>query len=425
MANAKIWLDKLFNLGHKEYFDDFDRTSNILINQIQLIICAFLVMFTLKDLYVGSADYLMTIAILIVMLSFFFVRKKITLLAAVSFQITTCLIATTIEYLTHNLELRVEPFFLVILFFTVLFLPSRKGKYLFSGLVLVCFLAVIFSYDKHETSFQPNVTETDNVLIFIFASLMVFVITRRYFHLLKRILGDQANLLAVLKSKNTELERFAYITSHDLKQPIRNIGSFAGLLKKSINTIGKEEKNLEYLNEIESSASRMNTLIDEILSFSKINKVSFDKEQVDLGVLVTEYIKSHANYLNEKNATINFDKLPIVEGNKIYLSLLFQNLIENGIKYNNSDKPVISIFSKPRGQDIKITFEDNGIGISDEFSHTIFEPFKRLHSTRKYEGTGLGLSICRKIVESHDGKIWLESEKIRRGSRFAFTLPDS
>ena len=167
----------------------------------------------------------------------------------------------------------------------------------------------------------------------------------------------------------------------------------------------------------------MNSLIEEILSFSKIDKTEIKKEKVNLQSLVDDFVLSHSEYIKEKGATINYNNLPIVQGNKLYLSLLFQNLIENGIKYNTSEKPTIEIKSKIRGDFIKITVEDNGIGISDEFSAAIFEPFKRLHSRRNYEGTGLGLSICKKIVETHEGKIWLENKKERVGTKLAFILP--
>ena len=116
--------------------------------------------------------------------------------------------------------------------------------------------------------------------------------------------------------------------------------------------------------------------------------------------------------------------MPKITGNKLYLSLLFQNLIENGIKYNQSDNPNVNISFQKQDELVKLVFQDNGIGISDEFSAAIFEPFQRLHSRRNYEGTGLGLSICKKIVETHDGKIWVQPNRENvNGTKFVVQLP--
>lgn len=423
MSILKNWYKKITNLGEKEHFDAFDKTNNTLINQLQLLICFWLVFFFMKDVINQNPDSRMTGIILLVMLSFFFIRSKISYLAASSFQITVCIAAISVEYYIHNTELRVECLYIVVLLLASLLLPTLTSKLFFVVLTIFSYLAIDYITSNFDLIIQSDLSPEDNLLMFIFGAIMVVIITLRYFQLIKKLLVDQNSLLSVLKSKNKELERFAYITSHDLKQPLRNIGSFAGLLRRTIDQPDKIEKKLEYLGQIESSAGRMNTLIEEILSFSKIDKTEIKKEMVNLQELVDEFVQSHSEYIKEKDATINYVNLPSVKGNKLYLSLLFQNLIENGIKYNSSENPTIEITAKTRNNFIKITIQDNGIGISDQFSAEIFEPFKRLHSRRNYEGTGLGLSICKKIVETHDGKIWLENKEGQQGTKFGFTLP--
>lgn len=423
MLKVKNWYNKLSFLGDREYFDVFDRTSNVLINQIQLAICFYLLFFLITDGIDLNPDFFTTLAIFSVMIAFFFVRNKISFFAAASLQLVLCIIAVSFEFYIHNRGLRVEPLYVVVLLLASLILPNTKSKIFFVALTLLSYLLVIFLTENFELVLQSDLSKEDNLMIFVFAVFMVVLITLRYFYLIKKILSKQKDLLDVLKSKNKELERFAYITSHDLKQPLRNIGSFAGLLRRTVNDPSKNEKKLEYLKEIEGSAGRMNTLIEEILSFSKIDKTEIKKEKVDLGQLVQEFKRSHSELLKERNAKIVSENLPTVTGNKLYLSLLFQNLIGNGIKYNDSKEPTINISSKVNPAKVQLSFLDNGIGISEEFSATIFEPFRRLHSRKSYEGTGLGLSICRKIAETHDGKIWVESQNGKGGTKFIVQLP--
>ncbi len=417
------WFDKLSNLGDVESFDKFDRTSNQLINQIQITICAWLIFFLIKDCIDANPDYRMTLLLLLLMMSFFFIRNKINYLAAAATQICICIFAVSVEFYIHDLELRIEPLYVVVLLLAALLLPNNNLKIFFVVLTIFSYALVTYLAKNFELIIQSDVSKEDNFLIFVFGAIMVMIITLRYFQLIKNILKEQTRLLNVLQSKNKELERFAYITSHDLKQPLRNIGSFAGLLRRTMGQQNKEEKKLEYLGEIESSAGRMNRLIEEILSFSRMAKIEINKEEIELETLVEEFRRSHSEYLKERNAKIITLELPTVKGNRIYLSLLFQNLIENGIKYNKSKFPTITISSRDSKLHHTLCIEDNGIGIAKEFYSSIFEPFQRLHSRRNYEGTGLGLSICKKIIENHQGNIWVENVGENTGTKFIFELP--
>jgi len=420
-------LNKLYtkysNLGHKEDYNEFERTNNFLLNQIQIFIVLFLCLFVIKDIFDYNTDFFITGSFVIILGSYFFWREHVGYLTAVIFLLSFCVIAIGFEYYIHELELKVEPLYIVALVLGVLLLPKNRHKYIYTACVILSYLLIVFVVENYGILLRSTVDDYDNLLIFSFAFVMIFIIIFRYISLIKTIMENKIALVETLQGKNNELERFAYITSHDLKQPIRNIGSFAGLVKRFIDKPNRVEKNLEYLNEIEKSANRMNLLIEEILNFSKIDNAELSQEAVDLDTIMEDFKRSNSGMLNEKNAIIKYANLPIVQGNKLYLSLLFQNLIENGLKYNDSQKPEVNISSKVVGDQYEIKVADNGIGISEEFRASVFEPFKRLHSNKTYEGTGLGLSICNKIVENHNGDIRIEQTQKEQGSIFTINLP--
>jgi len=226
-----------------------------------------------------------------------------------------------------------------------------------------------------------------------------------------------------LAQSNSELERFAYIASHDLKTPLRDIVSFTGLLERQLKN--HEDKNVhEFLAFIKKGGIRLNKLISDTLEYSKLSAhEEYNLTQVvDLNILFNELKNSISSFIIENNAEVIIQKdLPSLYANGSKLILLFQNLIENGIKYNNSPTPTINIYTDVKTEYISIFVQDNGIGISDEFKEEIFVMFSRLHNQNEYEGTGLGLSICKKIIEKFKGEFHLQSE-IDKGSTFEIRL---
>ncbi len=252
--------------------------------------------------------------------------------------------------------------------------------------------------------------------------IVVYFAIRSYATFAESESKEKDLLIEEVKDKNSELERFAYITSHDLKQPVRNIFSFSGLLERSLKAEETSQKNLEYLEIIKSSSKNLEKLIDDILKFSRIDQINEDIELLSLNEIVKDQEYNLAYCLRSKHGKIVYDNLPEVRGNKVYLTLLFQNLIENGIKYNKSEVPTVRITTKQVIDKLHITIKDNGIGIAKSFYEEIFMPFKRLHSNREFEGSGLGLSICKRIVEKHKGQISIDSE-IGRGTEFKIILP--
>jgi PAS domain S-box-containing protein len=226
-----------------------------------------------------------------------------------------------------------------------------------------------------------------------------------------------------LEQSNKELERFAYIASHDMKTPLRNIVSFLNLIERRIKKQDDKEL-LEFINFATSNAKYMHSLVRDILEFSKISKLDETYESVDLNEIISQVETNLSDYVEKKNAIINvnLNGLTLINANKIHIGQLFQNLIENGIKYNENPKPEINIDTIINKKSVEIIIKDNGIGISKNFHEQIFEMFKRLHNSTQYQGTGIGLAICKKIVEMYGGEIRIESEE-DKGTCFIITFP--
>lgn len=225
---------------------------------------------------------------------------------------------------------------------------------------------------------------------------------------------------ALLRS-NLELQRFAYVAAHDLQTPLRSIAGFAQLFSRQIRD-GIDEQGAEYLRLVVENTKRMQILIDDLLAYARLDAQAHSFEATDMGRLIDEVRGSLAGTLRETGAALNYGNLPTVFADRGQLAQLLSNLIENGIKYNRSEKIVIQIFALRRGEDWVFGVRDNGIGIEPRYHGQIFEAFKRLHAYQEYPGSGVGLAICQKIVERHGGRIWVESAA-GDGSTFYFTLP--
>ena len=226
-----------------------------------------------------------------------------------------------------------------------------------------------------------------------------------------------------LEQSNSELERFAYIASHDLKSPLRNIISFLNLIDRKVKKLDDDDLR-EYLRFATDNARQMHVLIQDVLEFSRIesDKVTIF-ESVDLNESLMMVLQNLQEPMQIKAAAIQAPILPVVQTNSVHILQVFQNLIGNGIKYNESGQPLIEIDYQKRDNEHQFAIHDNGIGISAEYHEQIFEMFKRLHTRDEYKGTGIGLAICKKIVMNLGGRIWIDSE-IDKGSTFYFTLPD-
>ncbi|MGE5621322.1 MAG: PocR ligand-binding domain-containing protein [archaeon] len=229
-------------------------------------------------------------------------------------------------------------------------------------------------------------------------------------------------LIDELNKSNTELEQFAYVASHDLKEPLRMITNYMQLLTR--NYSGKlDERADAYISYAVDGAMRMNALINDLLVYSRVSSKARELTPVDLNAVVEEVIRDLQLSIEENKALINCGSLPAVMADSLQMRQLFQNLIQNAIKFRDKPNPQIEISAVRVEKQWLIKVQDNGIGIDPQFSDKIFVIFQRLNERDKYAGTGIGLAICKKIVESHGGRIWVESGP-GKGSSFYFTLPD-
>jgi len=213
--------------------------------------------------------------------------------------------------------------------------------------------------------------------------------------------------LAELKQSNQDLESFATIASHDLMAPVRKIINFAGALLETGSHFSENDKFL--LDKIINSGMRMRLLMDDILAYSRLAGDSFTFERVNLNDVLDEVMANLSFEVMETKGKIQFEPFPIIEANKIQMVQLFQNLISNSLKYRKENVPPVVKISSTREEEgfIKISVEDNGIGIKNEYADLVFQPFERLNP--QIEGTGMGLAICKKVVVSHGGKITVKS----------------
>jgi two-component system, NtrC family, sensor kinase len=225
-----------------------------------------------------------------------------------------------------------------------------------------------------------------------------------------------------LEKSNKELTDFAHIASHDLKAPIRGIMSFSQLFERR-NAAKFDDVDREYFNFIKSNAKQSARLIDDVLSYSKIDKNLGEPENIDLNTCLYMIELTLKNLMQDKKAEIIFQYLPTLRGHSSLINQLFRNLIANGIKYNESTTPTVIITCKENKHGhLVYAIKDNGIGIAPENKELVFAMFRRLHTQAEYEGSGIGLAFCSRIVDTYGGQIWIESEE-GNGTTFFFTLP--
>ncbi len=217
-----------------------------------------------------------------------------------------------------------------------------------------------------------------------------------------------------------ELDDYTFAVSHDLKAPLRTIDSFSSFLLDDYSDI-LDDTGKEYLIRINSAIERMKTLIEDLLTISRVGRKFTEFEFVNLNKLIGEIEDDHKTLILEKDCEIILSELPIIKTQRIWIKQVFSNLVSNGLKFNQSKNPKIWIKHEEQEESHLFSVKDNGIGIEKRHEEKIFSLFQRLHTQEEYPGSGAGLTICKKIVESLGGKIWFESE-IDKGTTFFFTL---
>jgi light-regulated signal transduction histidine kinase (bacteriophytochrome) len=245
---------------------------------------------------------------------------------------------------------------------------------------------------------------------------------------LKREIEERKRAEEALKQKtealarsNQELEQFAYVASHDLQEPLRMVTSYVQLLARRYqNRLDSDAE--EFINFAVDGATRMHILINDLLAYSRVGTQGKSFEPTNCETILQQSLDNLKMTMEETGAVVTHDSLPTVMADDLQLGQLFQNLIGNAIKFHGEERPSVHVSVRPDGNQWVFSVRDNGIGIAPELTERIFLIFQRLHGNEKYPGTGIGLAVCKKIVECHGGRIWVESA-LGKGATFYFTLP--
>jgi signal transduction histidine kinase len=332
-------------------------------------------------------------------------------------------------------ELNFAIFYLLPISFVTWFASRNSG-------VLIAFVSAftefVANYFAGRTYSYHLITFWNSAVLFGFFALYALILSKlktEYKRGLK-LVSKLQNLVSELKRtkdeleqksqdlarSNVELEQFASAVSHDLKEPLLAITINLTLLnKRYTGKLGSDADT--FIAEIIDEAKQMQTLISDMLSYSRVGISDKPFVLTDFTDILNRLLANLRIPLEQSSAVVTHDSLPEVMADPIQLFQLLQNLIGNAIKFRDKNKPLIHISAKRKEQEWVFSVSDNGIGIPEEYTEKIFEMFKRLHNKKEYPGTGIGLATCKKIVERHGGHIWVESNP-DRGSTFYFTIPD-
>jgi light-regulated signal transduction histidine kinase (bacteriophytochrome) len=225
-----------------------------------------------------------------------------------------------------------------------------------------------------------------------------------------------------LELSNKDLEQFAYVANHDLQEPLRMISSYTQLLERKYSDKLDQDAS-DYIHYAVDGAIRMQKLLNDLLEYSRIKSQSEQNEPVDATTLLGQAVANLKQLLTENTALVTNDDLPVINADEAQMIRVFQNLIENAVKFQKkTELPQIHISCTKQDEMYRFSVADNGIGIDKQYHDKVFVVFQRLYSVKDYPGTGIGLSICKRIVDRHGGTIWFESV-VNEGTTFYFTIP--
>jgi light-regulated signal transduction histidine kinase (bacteriophytochrome) len=232
---------------------------------------------------------------------------------------------------------------------------------------------------------------------------------------------DLARKTSELERSNAELEQFAYVASHDLQEPLRMISSYTQLLLRRHGDRFEGDAR-EFMDFVIDGAARMKRLIEDLLAYSRIGRHGGEFQPTDCGLMFRKAMANLRSRIESSGATVTSGALPNLMADELQLVQLFQNLISNAIKFKGAQPPVVHVTAVEQPEGWVFAVRDNGIGMEAQYFERIFMMFQRLHSKAEYPGTGIGLAICKKVVDRHGGRIWVESRP-GSGSTFYFLLP--
>ena len=288
--------------------------------------------------------------------------------------------------------------------------------------------AIIFVryMESHVNSLAEFLSRRNVNFIVSLTLLIIVLIAFKRFYQKQQLKIEESNKQLKLHSEkleriNIELDRFAFVASHDLQEPLRMVINFLNLFEKKYKPV-VDEDGKKYIHFAVDGALRMKELIRDLLQYSRVGSASLEIETVDMNAIMKEVLLLFRNDLFQTNVSVNYTDLPIIKAGRTAMIQLMQNLISNAIKFNKEKQTEIIVQGEQTDTEWIISVKDNGIGIESEYFEKIFIVFQRLHRKDEYPGTGIGLSICKKIIERYHGRIWVESE-LGNGSCFKFSIP--
>lgn len=252
-------------------------------------------------------------------------------------------------------------------------------------------------------------------------SLLALVLAGYLYRKNIRFERDMQEKQEELEAANQEVEDYTYVISHELKEPLRSLRIFAQFLGEDYGD-RLEEQGRDYVQRLHGASVRLSNLVDDLLTLSRIGRKDMRYEEVNMNELVAEVREELATLVEETNAVVKMRRLPVVVCQRMLVGEIFKNIIANGIRFNEEERPVVEVACAEQNGAYHFSIRDNGIGIEENQLDTIFGIFTQLHPKEKYGGTGAGLTICKKIVEAHGGRIWAESIP-GEGTTFRFTIP--
>jgi len=312
---------------------------------------------------------------------------------------------------TFGSELILFPLIMVV----VLYFESNRSKLIWVSIFCVSYIGSRLFLGQNEPLFLENLDPYSFYFMLLITTMVVFLLSSVFINENIQFKNQTNDLLQQMRSQNedlesanAELEKFAFIASHDLKTPLRNINSFLKLIERKIEQ-GNTSDVSEYIEFASLNAKRMHDLIQDILEFSRVNTKDVTLKIIDLDTVLKTALNNLKDLIDTKHAAVNSAELPHFLCNETQMILLFQNLIENGIKYNKSPRPKINIRVEEKALEYLLFVEDNGIGIDEDYTEKVFEMFYRLHNQEEYSGTGIGLATSKKIAVYHGGDLTIHS----------------
>ena len=411
------------NIGISDTLTNSDkiriRISNSLLLLIFIFQCCIWLYETIQLDFQGIL--ILSFYLLFTLVLFFFSSKKLFRLTSflINFIYPTSLLWSVFVYIQPN---NLEHVFILFMLTSVIISQKTWEKLILVGVNLGYYL---YTQSGHEMIGQAGneMNMVNDFFLFLMTVGSFIIILQILLYELREYERNNQSLILKLEQQNKtllevneELERFTYVVSHDMKTPLRAINSFISIIERKLS---KDDVEIHrYFKYVKDGTKQLHQLIMDSLEYARLGKEAIEKERISSNELFFDLVRR----FTEENVEIYTNNYPDISSNKTLVRKLFQNIIENGLKYNNSVIKTINITATTTDSDVTFSFKDNGIGIKKEYHKQIFEMYKRLNKKDKYSGTGLGLAISQKIALQLNGEIWVESE-VGKGSIFHIRLP--